>query len=123
MRATGSKHPSDHDVESVSADGKKILKVLCYDATSWVQENSKPRIELFNEKNEGLDIVMDYTQDRLSKATAKFAAGYDAVCLFVNDVADSETIWTLSMSGVRLIDHRMSVVFVSSISPLTRITV
>ena len=44
---------------------------------------------------------MDYTADRLSVKNAKFAAGYDAVCLFVNDTADAETLWILSMAGVR----------------------
>ena len=47
-----------------------------------------------------LKVQMDYTQDRLDVKTAKFAAGYDAVCLFVNDTADAETIYVLSMCGV-----------------------
>ena len=46
---------------------------------------------------------MDYTQDRLGMSTAKYAAGYDAVCLFVNDTANSDTLWSLSMGGVKLI--------------------
>lgn len=49
---------------------------------------------------------MDYTADRLDLKTARFAAGYDAVCLFVNDTADRETITALSMGGVKLIAMR-----------------
>jgi hypothetical protein len=45
---------------------------------------------------------MNYTQDRLNDKTARFAAGYEAVCLFVNDTADAESISVLSMCGVRL---------------------
>lgn len=49
---------------------------------------------------------MDFTQDRLSADTAKFAAGYDAVCLFVNDTADSNAIRILSLCGVKMIAMR-----------------
>ena len=49
---------------------------------------------------------MDYTQDRLSIKTAKFAAGYDGVCLFVNDTADADVLWTLSMGGVKSVFMR-----------------
>lgn len=49
---------------------------------------------------------MDYTSDRLEMKTAKYAAGYDAVCLFVNDTADTDTLWVLSMGGVKLIAMR-----------------
>jgi len=38
--------------------------------------------------------------------TAKYAAGYDAVCLFVNDTANSDVLWVLSMGGVKLIAMR-----------------
>lgn len=49
---------------------------------------------------------MDYTSDRLDMKTAKYAAGYDAVCLFVNDTADTEALWVLSMGGVKFIAMR-----------------
>jgi len=49
---------------------------------------------------------MDFTQDRLDAKTAKFAAGYDAVCLFVNDTADQEALTILSMGGVKLVAMR-----------------
>jgi hypothetical protein len=45
---------------------------------------------------------MNYTQDRLSENTARFATGYEVVCLFVNNIADAGSISVLSMCGVRL---------------------
>ena len=53
-----------------------------------------------------ITLQMDYTNDRLDIKTAKYAAGYDAVCLFVNDTANSDVLWVLSMGGVKLIVMR-----------------
>ncbi|KAL3816506.1 hypothetical protein ACHAXA_011311 [Cyclostephanos tholiformis] len=85
---------------------KKVLKVLCYDTTSWVKENFEPKVKSFNEKRDDIELQMNYTQDRLNDKTARFAAGYEAVCLFVNDTADAESISVLSMCGVKLIVMR-----------------
>ena len=102
VRATINTHPSEHEHEKEKDSiKKKVLKVLCYDTTSWVKENFEPQIEAFNkDMTVDLKVQMDYTQDRLDVKTAKFAAGYDAVCLFVNDTADADTIYVLSMCGV-----------------------
>jgi hypothetical protein len=59
------------------------------------------QVQSFNESREDIVLQMNYTQDRLSEKTARFAAGYDAVCLFVNDIADAEALSVLSMCGVR----------------------
>lgn len=105
---------------------KRVLRVLCYDTTSWVKENFEPKVCIqnschiflfflnytnvmdffeqvisFNESREDIVLQMNYTQDRLSETTARFAAGYDAVCLFVNDTADAGALSVLSMCGVR----------------------
>jgi D-lactate dehydrogenase len=107
VRGVLSKHPSDHHEDLDDKNKKKVLKVLCYDTTSWVKENFEPAVESFNEEDgTDLKVEMDYTQDRLDAKTAKFAAGYDAVCLFVNDTADAETLWILSMCGVKMIAMR-----------------
>lgn len=45
-------------------------------------------------------------QPRLSRATAAKAAGYDAVCLFVNDNASAEIIDILADNGVKFIAMR-----------------
>lgn len=94
--------PSIHDV----GRNQKLIKVLCYDTTSWVRENFGPAVKTFNAERNDLDVQMDFTQDRLDVKTAKFAAGYDAVCLFVNDTADAQTALVLSMCGIKLIAMR-----------------
>jgi D-isomer specific 2-hydroxyacid dehydrogenase, catalytic domain len=96
-------------VRGDTSEGDNIndIKVLCFDATSWVVDNFKPAVEEFNkEHNDGLHITMDYTTERLSEQSATFAAGYDAVCLFVNDTANANTIQTLSKLGVKMIANR-----------------
>lgn len=92
-----------------SREGAKDIKVLCFDATSWVVDNFKPAVEEFNKDHkakDGIHITMEYTTERLSEQSATFAAGYDAVCLFVNDTANSNTIQTLSRLGVKMIANR-----------------
>lgn len=88
---------------------QQTVRVLCYDSTSWVTASFKPAIKLFNEKaseSNAPKIVMEYTADRLSERSATYAAGYDAVCLFVNDNADAEVLKILSLMGVRMIAMR-----------------
>ncbi|KAL7535786.1 hypothetical protein ACHAWF_005271 [Thalassiosira exigua] len=92
--------------EVASTEGKKVLKVLCYDTASWVKENFEPQVATFNDTGKGRMIQMDFTQDRLDVKTARSAVGYDAVCLFVNDTADINTIQILSMCGVNMIAMR-----------------
>lgn len=81
------------------------IKILSYDSTSWVVENFNPAIEKFNKENE-VQIRMEYTTERLSSKTASFAKGFDVVCLFVNDTADKDTIQILSNNGVKMIANR-----------------
>ena len=69
-------------------------------------QNFEPQIEKFNNEGKDLKLQMDYTSDRLDMKTAKYAAGYDAVCLFVNDNADTNALWVLSMGGVKFIAMR-----------------
>ena len=87
-------------------DGPPQIRVLCYDATSWVVEGFKPAIEQFNAANSDFKIVMEYSNERLGSKTAICAAGYEAVCTFVNDAADSEVMTTLSRVGVKMIAQR-----------------
>ena len=69
----GSRDDRKNDV--VDNDSKKTLKVLCYDATSWVRESFEPKVKAFNESATDLKLEMDFTHDRLDVITAKFAAG------------------------------------------------
>ncbi|MFZ4812339.1 MAG: 2-hydroxyacid dehydrogenase [Ilumatobacteraceae bacterium] len=45
--------------------------------------------------------VIDPYDDRLRRATAPLAVGADGVCIFVNDIADDETLTILAAGGVR----------------------
>jgi D-lactate dehydrogenase len=85
---------------------KNELRVLCYDATSWVVEGFKPVIEEFNNKASSFEITMDYTTERLGINSATHAVGYEAICTFVNDIADADVMQTLSRMGVKLIAQR-----------------
>lgn len=69
-------------------------------------QNFEPQVQKFNNEGKDIKLQMDYTSDRLDMKTAKYAAGYDAVCLFVNDTADTEALWVLSMGGVKFIAMR-----------------
>ena len=87
----------------------ETLRVLCYDATSWVSESFQPAIPIFNDDEDSdgvVNIHMDYTTERLGPHSATSAAGYHAVCTFVNDTADAETCQMLSKVGVQMIAQR-----------------
>src|SRR4029450_140710 len=47
-----------------------------------------------------------FFEPRLSSETASLAAGFDAVCVFVNDQANAEVVASLASFGVRLIALR-----------------
>jgi len=83
-----------------------VCKVLCFDTTSWVAEAFGPALEEFNKKPGIVMIDMDFTPDRLDERTARKAAGYHAVCLFVNDTANYQVLKTLSLMGVKMIALR-----------------
>ncbi|KAL3930199.1 MAG: hypothetical protein SGBAC_011867, partial [Bacillariaceae sp.] len=88
------------------ASGIKIMRVLCYDSTEWVRTGFGPALLEFNKDLENLQIVMEYTEDRLNSRSAAYANGYDAVCTFVNDAADEDVVRMLSMLGVKMIAQR-----------------
>lgn len=93
--------------DRASQDGRPVLKVLCYDATSWVTTSFQPAIEAFNNNNKnGLQILMQYTTERLGPDSVTYAAGYDAICTFVNDTANADVLHSLSLLGVQLIVQR-----------------
>jgi len=86
---------------------KPTIKVLCYDSTSWTVDSFKPAVKVFNESDDSaFTIQMDFTADRLSERSATYAAGFDAICLFVNDNADAECLRILSLLGVKMIAMR-----------------
>ena len=108
QKATSTATSADEMNEAAKGN---CLRVLCYDATSWVKNGFIPAIEDFNktlaESTEGVDkICMEFTEERLTQQSAAYATGYRAICTFVNDTADQETIATLRMLGVKMIAQR-----------------
>jgi D-lactate dehydrogenase len=62
--------------------------------------------EYFNRFNAGAKHQLVYFDGSLNSATASQAAGFDAVCVFVNDKIDGETIAQLAKAGIKLIALR-----------------
>lgn len=85
-------------------EGQKLIKVLCYDSTSWVKNGFTPAIAALEDPD--VKIQMDFTEQRLDSRSAAYATGYSAICTFVNDTADEDTIRMLSMLGCTCICQR-----------------
>ncbi len=60
----------------------------------------------FEKSIAGQDIEIKYYEAKLCADTAPLADGYDAVCIFVNDIVNQEVIDILYQGGVRLIALR-----------------
>ena len=52
------------------------------------------------------DVEIKYFETKLNEDTAELAAGYDAVCVFVNDTVNAEVIDRLTELGVKAIALR-----------------
>lgn len=77
----------------------KNLRIAFFDAKDY-------DIESFNHANTGKETEITFFETRLSVETAKLAEGYDAVCVFVNDIVSREVIDILLAGGVKLIALR-----------------
>ena len=73
-----------------------MVKILFYDTKEYDKT-------LFDKYNESYGFEIKYLETKLNHETAPLAAGYDAVCIFVNDVADKETLKILKDCGVKLV--------------------
>lgn len=60
----------------------------------------------FDIYNKDYNYEITYFETKLTKETAILAKGYDVVCIFVNDVADKDTLKILQDNGVKLIALR-----------------
>lgn len=76
-----------------------MIKVAFFDTKDY----DKIFFEKYN-KEYGYEIK--YIESRLNPETAMLAKGYDVACIFVNDIADKQTIQTLKECGVKLIALR-----------------
>jgi len=63
-------------------------------------------VEYFSKALEGFDHEITHFETRLRTRTAHLAAGFDAVCVFVNDVVDRDTIGILKSYKVKAIALR-----------------
>lgn len=69
--------------------------------------STKPYDKQFlNAANLSHNHKLKYFEARLTHETAKVAAGYETVCVFVNDILDAEVIHALAEHGTRLIALR-----------------
>lgn len=73
-----------------------MTKVAFYDTKPYDKTWFKPLAEKMN-----LDIT--FFEARLNKDTAILATGNDAVCIFVNDEADKDTLDILYKQGIKTI--------------------
>ncbi|TLU64275.1 2-hydroxyacid dehydrogenase [Thalassotalea litorea] len=60
-------------------------------------------LDQFNQNNA---LALHYFESRLTYQTAELAQGYDAICVFVNDVIDQQVLKQLDRFGVRVIALR-----------------
>lgn len=75
------------------------MKLAVFDTRSFDEET-------FQRVNSGFGVELHFFKSRLSAKTAKLAAGFEAVCPFVNDRLDAETLDILSSEGVKLLTLR-----------------
>ena len=66
--------------------------------------DTKPHdIESFNKHLQGTDIHVKYFDTHLNEDTVSLASGFDAVCVFVNDVVNERVVNRLYEYGIRVI--------------------
>lgn len=64
--------------------------------------------EIFDRINKDYGYEIKYFKNHLSPESALMASGYDAVCIFVNDLANEEVVNQLSQGGTKHIALRCS---------------
>lgn len=73
-----------------------MMKIAFYDTHSY----DKSSFELVNSK---YNYKIDFFDFKLNEKTAIASKGYDAVCVFVNDIVNADVINILKINGVKLI--------------------
>lgn len=76
-----------------------MIKIAFFDTKDYDRE-------FFDEYNKKYNYEITYYESKLNSETAQLAQGFDAVCIFVNDTADKETLAKLNEYGVKLIALR-----------------
>lgn len=75
------------------------MKLALFDTHSYERD-------AFESASSGIRHAITYLEPRLTRETARLAAGHDAVCPFVNDRLDAVALGILRDAGVRLIALR-----------------
>ena len=75
------------------------MKVAFFSSKSYDQE-------YFEKINQGFGHKLDFFETRLDSHTVKLAKGYDAICAFVNDKVDTETLMAMKKKGIKLLALR-----------------
>jgi len=78
---------------------KQRIKLAVFSSKNWVTST-------FNPTNEKFKFDITYFESRLTQKTTPLAKGFDAVCIFVNDVVDADVLTQLKDNGVKLIALR-----------------
>ena len=76
-----------------------MIKIAFFDTKDYDKK-------LFDEYNKNYGYEITYLESKLNSETAPLAKGYDAICIFVNDIVDEKTIKILKNCGVKLIALR-----------------
>ncbi|MBP5401747.1 MAG: 2-hydroxyacid dehydrogenase [Treponema sp.] len=75
------------------------MKIAFFDTHSYDKKS-------FAQANENFNYEIDFRDYKLNENTALTAKGYDAVCVFVNDIVNEAVIKTLRECGIKLIALR-----------------
>ncbi len=68
--------------------------------------DSKPYVEDFFRRHNAYDYSLQFFETRLAPETAPLSAGFQAVCVFVNDTVNKEVAAELRRSGVAMVALR-----------------
>ncbi len=75
------------------------MKILFFSSKSYDQQ-------FFSASNKPFGFDLKFTEVPLNMGTAVLAGGYEAVCVFVNDIVNEEVVKALAAQGVKLIALR-----------------
>lgn len=75
------------------------MKVAFFSSKSYDRQS-------FEQVNTSYDHELVFFEPRLTAATANLAAGFPAICVFINDTVDETVLRSLSQNGTRLIALR-----------------
>lgn len=90
----------DSQVSNMASQHEKLdFGVVVYSSSEYVED-------FLGERLEGTFTKVEFIPKRLDEHSVQFAKGFDAVCLFVNDICNEEVVTKLASYGVKLIAMR-----------------